>query len=90
MQVVIYHPTQVPPDAIMERLTSITSKQRWWTGVKAAAASLMLPIAFGVDIVVIPGPSVCGASLLILCVALACLPPPPPDHIVLTNVHILT
>ncbi|KAL6763219.1 hypothetical protein V8C86DRAFT_2496861 [Haematococcus lacustris] len=57
-KVIIYHPTSVPPDIIMERLTGMTSQHRLLSSAKAAVAGLMLPVAFGIDILIIPGPQV--------------------------------
>jgi hypothetical protein len=42
LQVIIYHPTQVPPDTIMEKLSSMTSKHQILSSAKAAFAGLML------------------------------------------------
>lgn len=56
LQVVIFHPAAVPPDAIAEQLTSASGRYGVTAAGKALAAGLFLPIAFGIDIIILPGP----------------------------------
>mmetsp|Transcript_20156 Transcript_20156/g.56135 ORF Transcript_20156/g.56135 Transcript_20156/m.56135 type:complete len:332 (+) Transcript_20156:114-1109(+) len=55
-KVIIYHPSLVGPDRIMERLTTMTDLHGVTSAAKAAMASVMLPIAFGIDALIVPGP----------------------------------
>ena len=63
-QVIIFHPSHIPPDTIMERLTCLTSSHRVLSLSKAAVAGLLLPVAFGIDVLIIPGPQVGGLYLV--------------------------
>ncbi len=57
-QVIVYHPRQLSPEQVMERVHKVSSSSTLWNTAKAVVATLMLPVAWGVDILVIPGPSV--------------------------------
>lgn len=57
-KVIIRHPATVMPDVIMEKLTSMSQKQSFAATGKAALAGLALPLAFGLDVIIIPGPQV--------------------------------
>lgn len=57
-KVVIHHPTSVTPDAIMQQMQTMTKSYGIKAVGKAAAATLMLPLAMGVDLIILPGPQV--------------------------------
>jgi hypothetical protein len=57
-QVIVYHPRQLSPEQVMERVHRVSSSSTFWNTAKAAVATLMLPVAWGVDVLIIPGPSV--------------------------------
>ncbi|MEW5299229.1 MAG: hypothetical protein WDW36_002264 [Sanguina aurantia] len=54
-KIIIYHPSQIPPDELQTKLAAISSSTGLKSAGKAAVAGLMLPIAFGLDLLVIPG-----------------------------------
>mmetsp|Transcript_2533 Transcript_2533/g.3831 ORF Transcript_2533/g.3831 Transcript_2533/m.3831 type:complete len:451 (-) Transcript_2533:301-1653(-) len=57
-KVIIFHPLSISPDKVMEDLQSKTKRLAKNSIFKATAAALLLPIAFGIDILIIPGPQV--------------------------------
>jgi hypothetical protein len=57
-KVVIHHPSQVTPDIIMEQMQTMTKSYGLKAVGRAAAATVMLPLAVGVDLVILPGPQV--------------------------------
>lgn len=57
-KVVIYHPSQMTADQVMDQIREMSSSYGLQAAGRAAVAGLMLPIAFGIDIIVIPGPQV--------------------------------
>ncbi len=60
-QVIIHHPALFPPDLIMQHLQSLAAKQGTMATAKTTVAALVLPLAFGIDTFVIPGPAVSKA-----------------------------
>ena len=48
MKVIIYHPSQVLPDALQEQMSTMTKSYGLKAVGRAAAATVMLPIALGV------------------------------------------
>lgn len=57
-KVIIHHPSQVSPEMIMEQMQTMTKNYGIKAVGKAAAATLMLPLAVGVDLIILPGPQV--------------------------------
>lgn len=49
---------QVSPDAIMEQMQTMTKSYGIKAVGRAAAATVMLPLAVGVDLIILPGPQV--------------------------------
>jgi hypothetical protein len=50
--------SQVTPDIIMEQMQTMTKSYGLKAVGRAAAATVMLPLAVGVDLVILPGPQV--------------------------------
>jgi hypothetical protein len=59
-KVIIHHPSQVSPELIMEQMQTMTKSYGLKAVGRAAAATVMLPLAVGVDLVILPGPQVCS------------------------------
>lgn len=59
-RVVIYHPSSVAPADISSDMTTMTKSYGITAVGKAAAATVMLPLALGVDLIILPGPQVGG------------------------------
>ncbi|KAF6258069.1 hypothetical protein COO60DRAFT_1701524 [Scenedesmus sp. NREL 46B-D3] len=57
-KVLIHHPSQVTPELIMEQMQTMTKSYGLKAVGRAAAATVMLPLAVGVDLVILPGPQV--------------------------------
>lgn len=57
-QVVIFHPSRIPPDRIMEEISASSRTYGVAAVGRAAVAGLMLPIALGIDLIILPGPQV--------------------------------
>ncbi|WIA19636.1 hypothetical protein OEZ85_005572 [Tetradesmus obliquus] len=57
-KVIIHHPSQVSPESIMEQMHTMTKSYGLAAVGRAAAATVMLPLAVGVDLVILPGPQV--------------------------------
>eukprot|EP00882_Tetradesmus_deserticola_P009700 GHRQ01010243.1.p1 GENE.GHRQ01010243.1~~GHRQ01010243.1.p1 ORF type:complete len:177 (+),score=81.83 GHRQ01010243.1:1426-1956(+) len=57
-KVIIHHPSQVPPEQLMEQMQTMTKSYGLKAVGRAAAATVMLPLAVGVDLVILPGPQV--------------------------------
>eukprot|EP00879_Flechtneria_rotunda_P009390 GHRR01009832.1.p1 GENE.GHRR01009832.1~~GHRR01009832.1.p1 ORF type:complete len:342 (+),score=115.83 GHRR01009832.1:46-1026(+) len=57
-KVIIHHPSQVSPDTIMDQMQTMTKSYGLKAVGRAAAATVMLPLAVGVDLIILPGPQV--------------------------------
>uniref|UniRef100_A0A383WMF8 Uncharacterized protein n=1 Tax=Tetradesmus obliquus TaxID=3088 RepID=A0A383WMF8_TETOB len=57
-KVIIHHTTLVSPESIMEQMHTMTKSYGLAAVGRAAAATVMLPLAVGVDLVILPGPQV--------------------------------
>lgn len=57
-KIIIHHPTSVAPDDIMDSLQGMTKGYGLAAAGTATVAGLMLPIAMGVDLIILPGPQV--------------------------------
>lgn len=78
--------SQVSPESIMEQMSTMTKNYGIKAVGRAAAATLMLPLAVGVDLIILPGPQVSlrcavpccavvvGRVLAMLCLSVAALP----------------
>ncbi|GBF97013.1 hypothetical protein Rsub_09810 [Raphidocelis subcapitata] len=57
-RVIIFHPSQVPAASLSSQMSTMTSSYGLAAASRAAAATLLLPLAIGVDLIILPGPQV--------------------------------
>ncbi|KAG1671800.1 hypothetical protein FOA52_000177 [Chlamydomonas sp. UWO 241] len=62
-KIIIHHPTSVGPDLILEKLQATTRRHGTVSTLKAGAAALVLPLALGMDTLIIPGPGFTSSFL---------------------------
>jgi hypothetical protein len=64
-KVLIHHPSQVSPEQIKTQMSTMTKSYGLKAVGRAAAATVMLPLAVGVDLVILPGPQVGHVSAFV-------------------------